>query len=681
MKGYVFIATLLYSMAANAQQDTIRLQEIVVEGAKVIAKTDRSIIYPSAEIIKASASGYSLIRRLSLPGIHVDEASHTITSLMNDGEVQLRINDIVAGKADMLSIGMASVVSIEYIDNPGVRYGDGIAKVINIKTRRATNGYTLGADSQTSLTSRIGNNMAYAKYNRGKNELSATYNHSYTDISDYGNFETANYLLSTGETKTITRRVLDQQKTDIGNELQLNFNWNNEGIYQFQAKLTAAFTDNPTSRSRKLITDGNDNYYSAYNCIDKNFQPTLDLYYDWQIDSTQAIRFNAVGTLINSDYEYSYDEGQAFTYTCDGRTCSLTSEAVYENRLRHFATLSAGINYQQKYVSNGYAGSVVAVNRMRFSNTYAFAQLSGRLFKRLDCVAGLGISYIYTRRDEIRLNFTLFRPKLTLQYPFGRGIKLKYSLELGQHVSQIANTSDVAVRVNGMEVEQGNPDLRPNSRFEQSVRLSYDIPRLSLFVEAGCRRNANCNMDVYYRTDDNTFVHTQRNQEQCSMFDITGYASWDIIPQKLNIGGAAYLYRFTNIGDDYRHFYTAFDWQAYANAYLGNLSFSIYADNGWNFMEGEREGHNGHSVYLSASYRFGDFNFSLMWQQPLENNHKSNSTYVRNRYVSKYTEQRCGYFSNMIYLGVTWNISRGRQYKAINKRLNNYDREMGIMKL
>lgn len=667
-------------MVANAQQDTIKLREIVIEGAKVATKADRSIIHPSAEIIKASTSGYDLIRRLSLPGIRVDEVNHTVTSLMNDGEVQLRINGIVVSKAEMLSVDMASVVSVEYIDTPSVRYGDGIAKVINIKTRRATNGYTLGADLTNSLTSLIGNNMAYAKYNRGKNEFSATYNNNYTHINDYGSFEKADYLLASGETKTITRQGIDQKKTSVGNELQLNFNRKQDNSYQFQAKLTADFTNNPTLRSRKQITDGSDSYLSTYNSSEKNFQPTIDLYYDRQIDSTQTIRINAVGTLISSDYGYSYDEGQDIAYTCDGRTYSLTSEAVYENRLRPF-TLTAGVNYQQKYVSNDYAGNVIAANRMRFSNTYAFAQLSGKLFRRLNYVAGVGVSYIYTRRDDTQLDFTLLRPKLTLQYPMGRGFKLRYSMELGQHVSQIANTSNVVVRTNSMEVEQGNPDLRPNSRLQQSLRLSYDIPRLSSFVEASYRRNGNCNLDKYIRTDDNTFIHTQRNQEQCSMFDFTAYANCDIIPQKLNVGGAAYFYRFINIGDDYRHYHTAFDWQAYVNAYIGKLSLSLYADNGWNFMEGEREGHNGHNTYLTASYQLGDFNFSLTWQQPLESNHKSHCSYIRNRYVSKYTEQVCGYYSNMLYLGITWNMSHGRKYKAVNKRLNNSDRETGIMKM
>lgn len=677
MKRLTFILTALFIfVVAQAQQDSIQLQEIVVKGARVTTKADRSIIHPSDEIVKASTSGYNLISRLALPGIRVDETNHSIISSMNDGEVQLRINDIAVGKADMLSIDMTSVESIEYIDNPGVRYGEGIAKVINIKTRRAINGYNIGTDLGNALTAHAGSNMVYAKLNRRKNEFSASYTNTYKDLSRFGTNETASYLLSSGETKTIIRSDTDNQLTGVNNQLQLNFNRKQDGFYQFQAKLTGDFSNNPTSRSSRMVN----NEATTYATNDKSCQPTLDLYYDRQIDSTQAIRLNAVGTYINSNYNYANDEGQAIAYGCDGRTYSLISEAIYENHL-HPSTLSAGVNYQQKYVSNNYMGSVLAENHMRFSNTYAFAQLSGKLFKRLSYVAGIGATYIYFHQDEHRFDYTLLRPKLTLQYPFDSGLKLRYSVEMGQHISQIANTSDILVRTNSMEMEMGNPNLRPNKQLNSSLRLSIDLPRLSSFVEAFYRCNRNVNLDKYTRIDDCTFIHSQRNQDQCTMFYAIASANWYIIPEKLSIGCDSGIYRFFNFGDDYRHRFTAYNWQAWVSAYLGKLSLSAYADNGFNFMEGEHEGHQGHCTYLSASYRLGDFNLSLRLEQPFESSHTASRTYLRNRYVSKSIVQHSRETSNFLYLSITWNISHGKQYKGVDKRLENSDRQTGIMKM
>lgn len=677
----LLLAVSLFILPVDAQQDTLQLQEIVVKGARVITKADRTLLFPSSEILQSSTSGYNLIRRLSLPGIRVDEINHTILSTMNDGEVQLRVNDIVVSKAEFMSIDIPSVESIEYIDNPGVRYGEGIAKVINIKTHRAVHGYTLGADLGNALTTLNGSNMAYAKYNHRSNEFSLSYTNNYSHFNDYDHHETAHYLLSSGDTKTITRQSLNPRSTNVTNSLQVIFNQKQENCYQFQAKLTSEIINTPTSRSQKLITeDAAAPYSTLYHSRDKSLQPILDLYYDRQIDSTQALRANAVATYINSDYHYAYDEGQPISYACDGKTYSLTSEAIYENHLRPF-TLTAGINYQQKYVSNNYTGSLSTTNRMRFSNTYAFAQLSGNLFSRLNYVAGIGLSYLYFHQEEHRFDYTLLRPKLTLLYPLGNNLKLRYALDLGQHVSQIANTSDVLVRINSMEMEMGNPDLRPNSQINTSLRLSYDIPRLSTFIEVFYRRNGNVNLDKYIRTDDNTFIHSQQNQDQCTMYYALANFNYYIIPEKINIGLDGGLYRFYNFGDDYRHCYTAYNWQAWASAYFGKLSLSAYADNGWNFMEGENEGHSGHNISLSASYSLGNCTLSLTWQQPLESNCKTYTSYVRNHYVSKTIQQYSRDNSNLVYLGFTWNFSRGKQYKGIDKQLNNSDRQTGILKM
>ena len=66
------------------------------------------------------------------------------------------------------------------MNNPGVRYGDGIAYVIDIVTRRAESGYTVGTDLTTALTTLQGDGMVYGKWNKGRSEWSLTY-----DVNGY----------------------------------------------------------------------------------------------------------------------------------------------------------------------------------------------------------------------------------------------------------------------------------------------------------------------------------------------------------------------------------------------------------------------------------------------------------------------------------------------------------------
>ena len=141
---------LLLALPTLAQEvePTVELGEVEVKADRIIHKTDGLLLYPSEQQKASSRSGYSLLQQLTLPNIRVDEVGHSISAIDQRGGVQIRrINGIIADKAEMLSLDPKSIRKIDFIDNPGVRYGDGIAYVIDITTRRADNGLP------TSLTS------------------------------------------------------------------------------------------------------------------------------------------------------------------------------------------------------------------------------------------------------------------------------------------------------------------------------------------------------------------------------------------------------------------------------------------------------------------------------------------------------------------------------------------------
>ena len=138
---------------------SVELKEVTVKAARVINKIDGQLIVPSEAQRKAAADGYSLLGKVALPHIRVDEVMHTVTSLMNNGTVQLRLNGVLAGREELLSLDPKLVKSIDFIDNPGIRYGEGIAYVIDIRTQREAGGYTVGADLTHTLTARNSNDM------------------------------------------------------------------------------------------------------------------------------------------------------------------------------------------------------------------------------------------------------------------------------------------------------------------------------------------------------------------------------------------------------------------------------------------------------------------------------------------------------------------------------------------
>ena len=675
----ILLSTFAVTLSAQSETQTVELQEVEVKAAKVIHKPDGQTIYPTEVQKKASHSGYSILQKLSLPNIRVDEASHSLSAIDGRGSIQLRIDGIIVGREEMLSLAPERISRIDFIDNPGVRYGEGIAYVINILTRRNDSGYTVGADLTQALTAKTGNDLLYGKWNTGNSELSLSYQFEYKDFEGNRMNETAHYLLADGSTHTIGRNDIASRSRSLNNDLQLKYNLADSANYVFQASLKADFSHIPHNYNRKQIVDGSERYLATQSNRNLSSSPVLDLYFFKQFSPRQSLTLNAVGTYISTSLRSSYDEGEPYAYEVDGKTYSLMSEAVYENRLKPF-TLTAGINYMQKYTKNRYTGDVNSVNPMHNRNVYAFTEIKGAVGP-VRYTAGLGGSYLDYRQQEHDYRYWLFRPKASVAYNPVQAVQLKYDFQISEHVSQVAMISNTTIRNNSMEWTLGNPDIRPNREQEHTFQVSYTHPRFQSFLQAYGKLCAQPNMATYIRTADDKFVYTQLNQKEIDVLNLMLYANTWIIPDKLSVAVSGTLFRCFNFGEDYTHCKTFYSGTANVQAYLGKFTLSAFIDSGFRFLEGETEGFNGSFTYLNAAYRYKNLTLSLTWQQPLNPHYKQFQSEVYNRYVRKTTTLHCRDFGNFVGLNIAWKFSQGRSYKDIRRNINQkVDKDTGILR-
>ena len=646
-----------------------KLQEITVRGSKVVQRVDGQTIYPTRQQLESSTNGYSLLSKLTLPHLRVDPVMHSVTALSNLGSAQVRINGIVASKEDMLALDMKAVQHIDYIDNPGVRYGEGIAYVINIVVKKPVSGYDIGADLTNTLTTVNGDETVYGKFNYGKSEFGVNYSLGYQNFEGAEYEEKATYELEPGAEYNILRQQLEGQNKSLDHKIQLTYSLSDSN-YVFQSKLSA-YRDIQPDRSWAKFDTYEDHSSS------RTSSPVLDLYFHRDFKRHQSLTANAVGTYIHTDSHSEHNEGGNYAYDVTGKTYSLWAEAVYENRLKPF-TLSLGTQYGQKYIDNVYSGDASASNSMRSSLLYFFGQLKGRLGK-LGYMGGLGVSSRYYRQADWNDRFLLFRPKMTFAYPLTKHLKVKYDFEVSQHVSQIALVSDVSIKQNAMETLVGNPEITPNRVTSHDLRFTYTTPRITTELQGYWRLNANCNMEKYTCMDGH-FYQTQTNAgNECSFFFIQSYNRWEVIPEHLSATVYGGIYRFFNFTDDYRHTYTAFNGGASVEAYLGKWTLTAYADNGWNFMEGEHRGHQLAVWYFTASYQIKNLTLSLYAQHPFCSNPLRHKTEVLNRYIHKEVSQHSRDLGNMLTLNLTWRLSSGRKYRDIQRTMNHRDTETGIL--
>ncbi len=676
----VFILSLagLSAYAQEEKKDTVTLGEVVVKGARTVKRVDGRTIFPTDTEKKHSHSGYSLLKNLTLPDIRIDELARSAQSISNRGEVQIRINGIVANTNDMQAIDVASVTSVDFIDNPGVRYGDGVAYVIDIHTHRPTVGYSVGAQAMNTLTAASGFNNAYAALNNRKSQFRIFYEQGYKDIKGRRTSETADYLLTDGTRYSINRDMLDNRVRAYNNSVELRYNLADSATYVFQATLSAALDNSPRTFSHWLITEtGKTGYTATESNKGRSTTPVLDLYYHRQLGKHQTLTANAVGTYIHTLSSNYYDEGGAYAYDVDGSTYSLIGEAIYENRLKPF-TLSAGVNTKWKYISNVYRGDAASTNDIHRIGTYAFAQINGMLGK-LSYMTGIGASYEHYRQGRNTYGYWLWRPKLQLSYPLPAGVSLTYSIELSQHISDIAMISDTRIRQNSMEWTVGNPALKPNSRLENNFSVSYNRPGFYTQLSAMYRINHNCNMGKYTRTADNRFLYTSANQPHCNMIYMSSYSSISLIPDRLTLAFNGTMARFFNRGDDYNHCYTAYGASGYLTGFFGKWTVQISADSGWRFMEAEMKGYNAGEIVAAASYRIANVDITLYYSDPFLRNPLQYRSTIVNRFVNKCTSRHSTDAGNAVQLSVVWRLNGGKKYHETERRLNNKDKETGIM--
>ena len=681
----LLIMSSLCAMAQNEQKTitqsedkTIALGEVLVKAAKVVNKMDGMELYPTEVQKNSSSSGYDMLQKLSLPNIKIDAASHSVSAADNKGEVQIRINGIIVNRHEMLSLDPKSIVRINFINNPGVRYGDGIAYVIDIITRKADNGYTIGTDITASFTSLQGDGTAYGKWNKGKNELSLSYDFSGYKLKGMQNEERADYTLNDESIYTISRNDIATLRKRISHDIKLTYNWADSTACIFQASLSGSFYRTPDKYNIKEISDGNKRYTATSRESGNGCSPVADLYFFRQITPRQSITANAVGTYISTKSNNYYDEGTPYKYDVNGKSTSILSEMIYENRLKPF-TLSAGLNFRFKHTKNEYTDDAAALTEINNSTTYAFGEIKGMTGK-LQYSAGAGASYIHYNQDAHNYDYWTFRPKAYLAYNFSQGMQLSYSFQMYDRVSRIAMISDATIRNNSMEWTVGNPDLKPNRELEHTLQLAYNNDRWQTFINGYYKHCIKPNMALYKRTDDNRFIYTQINQKAIDVLQAYAYASYWVIPEKLQVTTYGGLYRCLNFGNDYTHCYTSWFYAGNIVAYLGKFTLVAVADNGNRFLEGENKGYNGGTTALQVSYRLHDWQFKLTWMSPFTPRYKQYESEILNVNLHKHAISFDKDYGNRVMLNIAWRISRGKKRQSTEKNINLKDTDNGIIR-
>ena len=335
------------------QANSYLLKGVTVEAARVVEKVDRQIIFPTKEQVKTASNGYDLLDNLSLPTIIVNRAERKVLSLKG-GDVQIRINDVKASMQDVLALQPDEVTKVEFINVPGLKYGDSnLDAVINYQVRRRYAGYVGGVSTMQGTKAGFNNSDGYFKYNVKKSEFSINYSFSYRSVEERSYESLGTYHLPTGETLHRNYLGYDSPFLYTTNNVQLGYNLSEPDKYTLNVRLNFYNHNSPVRGMNQLYQEsGKANQYLQNNRKILEQIPSLDIYYSLNMPHDQNLALNLVGTYIGTDYqyrmrEYTFNKSPEesvknapltdYGYDASGRKRSLIGEGTYSKNWKQMA--------------------------------------------------------------------------------------------------------------------------------------------------------------------------------------------------------------------------------------------------------------------------------------------------------------------------------------------------------
>lgn len=679
MERYLIsISLLCVPVALAAQTETAAsvpeqsLQEIVIEAPKVIHKADMDVYHPSKSAVDNSKNGMQLLDNLMIPALTVSDALGTVQA---SGEsVQLRINGRESTVDQVRALLPETVRRVEWIDNPGLRYG-GASYVLNFIVANPTAGGSLQASGRQALNTAWGFYMADAKFNSGRSQWEAGANFKLTNKIKTHRDYTETFTYPDGSSLT---RNEDSRGGSMDNSMGnawASYSYIKPDTTVFMAELgwNQGFTDKFLYRGLLSLSDGSPDILLTDSHGDKGSTPSLSLYWQQSLPRKQTliVSFNGSFYFGRTYSDYIERHGDATSPITDihtnirDRNQAYAVEADYIKNWAN-ARFTAGVNYSANRNRSQYMNLDGQIFHQRQDRVYLFAEYFRRMGKWTATV-GMGVQYTdFLFRESDRGNHSWSpRPQATLTYSPGRNHNLRLSFTSWQSTPSLSETNVVPQQLDGFQWRVGNQNLKTASSYMLTLRYSFNLPRVNgMFgIRAFTSPDA---ITPLLRWEGDRLLTTYENSRGLQNLSFFIAPQIEIIPGWLEASGYVQyrMERMRGAGYSLRH-----------NCWSGNASVRLMH---WGFvltgqyMRSERDlwgekiswGEDLNVIDLSYNWKSWQFGAGVIMPfGKYDQGSKSLSKWNRN-------EQHQRLDMRMMFVSVSYNLQWGRQRRGAEKLID-----------
>ena len=671
------------------QEGATELSEVVVESQAIIQKVDRQILLPSKEQMQTSSDGVSLLQNLQIPRIVISPIDNSVKTL-SDESVQLRINGVEASTSDVKAINPKDIIRVEYHDQPGVRYNGAAAVVDYIVKHRDTGGSLMLAGTNGLTLPGIGNYYLAGKVHFGKSSLQAVATYAPYDIYwTRTNNETYHFLTGKIENNEVGEPT--RYKTYPVN-VSLNYNWTNgdKNMLNIRLRDNMAYMPYGASDRDSRLYQQTDSFEIHDHENSSSQSPSLDIYYQHNLPHKQHLYFDVVGTYINTHSDRRFLQtplrGSASNDTTNvlssvrGDKWSLIGEAIYEKEWENIM-LTVGARHNQQWVKNTYLGSTEATVNMTTAETYVFAEMRHRVDK-FSYVVGIGVMHTLIEQGGQKQSTWIARPQLTMSYDFGKGWFWKYKGYVSGYQPSLSQLSEITQQIDKYQMRRGNPNLKSVMYVSNEMELSWQSKHVNLNLWANYSYDHKPIMEETFEEiiDGSPYaIRMYDNQRGYHKLNVSPSVQVKLLDNKLMFNITPFVKYMVSQGNNYNHEHVNY----------GVRGGIFYLLKGWRFFaDAVTAQHNlwGETLTLGElthdigiNYNSEHFGFGIMMVNPFSPHGSTTVTKDLSSLAPTANTAVMQNYRQVLSLNFHCNLDFGTQHGERGKRINNEDKENGIL--
>ncbi len=659
-------------MAQTETADSIptqELQEIVIQAPKVIRKADMDVYHPSKSAVEHSQNGLQLLNNLMIPTLTVSDALGTIQAAGQS--VQVRINGRESSIEQVRTLLPETIKRVEWIDNPGLRYG-GANYVLNFIVSNPTVGGSLMAQARPALNQAWGFYMADAKFNTGRSQWEVG-----------GNFKLTNKIKTHRDyTETFTYpdgSTLTRDETSRGGTMDNSFAnaWASYSyikpdttVFMAEFGLFQKLTDKFLYNGLLSLSDGSEDILLTDSHGDKGGTPSLSLYWQQNFAHKQMliVNFNSSFYFGRSYSDYMEQLAGATSYLTDihtnikDRNQAYAIEVDYIKNWRN-GRFTAGSSYTANRNRSQYESLGGDIFHQRQDKVYLFAEYFHR-FGKWTATAGMGVQYTNFLFKETGQGTHTWspRPQATITYSLNQNHNFRLNFTSWQSTPSLAETNIVPQQLDGFQWRVGNQNLKTANSYMLTFRYGFNVPRVSGSFGIRAFTSPNAITPLLFWEDDK-LITTYENSRGLQNLSFFLAPQIEIIPNWLTASGYVQFRMERMRGTGYTHHSNA--WSGNAQVQLMHWGFVLSGQ----YVRAQRDlwgekiswGENLNIIDLSYNWKSWQFGAGIIMPfGKYDQGSKSLNKWNRN-------EQHMRLDMRMPYISISYNLQWGRQKRGAQK--------------